>query len=79
MQIGSGQAPLSLAMLKAFGTQLTAPQSAPAAANSGAANSVAGKPAIGPAAAAKASAAEVGDSLATARTLPRGSFVDLRV
>jgi hypothetical protein len=78
MQIGSGQAPLSLAMLKAFGTQLTAPQSAPAAANSGAANSVAGTPAIGPAA-AKASAAEVGDSLATARTLPRGSFVDLRV
>ena len=77
MQIGSGQAPLSLAMLKALGTQFTTPQSA--AANSGAASSVAGKPAIGPAAAAKAPATDAGDSLAAARTLPRGSFVDLRV
>jgi hypothetical protein len=40
---------------------------------------VAAKPAGGLATAAKAPAAEPSDSLATARNLPRGSFVDLRV
>lgn len=74
MQVTPGQTPLSLAMLKALGTQFTAPQGAAQAAQG-----VAAKPAGGPAAAAKAPAAEPSDSLTTARNLPRGSFVDLRV
>ena len=74
MQVTPGQTPLSLAMLKALGTQSAAPQEATQATQG-----VAAKPAGGLATAAKAPAAEPSDSLATARNLPRGSFVDLRV
>lgn len=73
MQIGSGQAPLSLAMLKALGAQFTALQPTAAAAKG-----VVAKSADSPAAAAKAPGVDTGDGLTTARNLPRGSFVDLR-
>ena len=66
MQIAPGQAPLSLAILKALGSQ-----AAPAA------KAVAG--AAGTAPSAKVSAPTAGGEAAGARSLPRGSFVDLRV
>ena len=64
MQIAPGSAPLSLAVLKALGSQ-----AAPAA----------GKASAGAVATAPAGKATTpaGD-LATARHMPRGSFVDLR-
>ena len=64
MQIAPGQAPLSLAVMKALGSQ-----AAPAAA----------KPAIDAAAPAPAEkTAAPGGDFATGRHPPRGSFVDLR-
>jgi hypothetical protein len=66
MQIAPGQTPLSLAILKALGSQ-TAPAAKAAAGAAGAAPS------------AKVSAPTVGGETAGARSLPRGSFVDLRV
>lgn len=68
MQIGPGQAPLSLAILKALGAQSAAPAAA--------AKAVAGPPATG---GAKAAATEAGGEAAATRSLPRGSFLDLRV
>ena len=62
MQIAPGQAPLSLAILKALGSQTTAPAAAAGA--------------IPP---TKVSAAAPGGEITGARSLPRGSFVDLRV
>lgn len=66
MQIAPGQAPLSLAVLKALGSQAAAPAAkaspAPAAA--------------GPTDGTRGSAA--GDAGAATRHLPRGSLVDLR-
>ena len=94
MQIGSGQSPLSLAVLKTLGVQLpNAPQApaagsgvtasgtttsgtttaAPNALDSGA-RAGSGTPASDPAAAA----AEAGRDLGVAKTIPRGSFVDLK-
>jgi len=64
MQITPGQAPLSLAILKALGSQ-----AGPAAAT---------RPAAAPAAPAAKSAAPAADAIAGGRTLPRGSLVDLR-
>ena len=66
MQNGPGQTPLSLAILKALGSQ-AAPAAKAAAGAAGAAPS------------AKVSAAAAGGEAAGARSLPRGSFVDLRV
>jgi hypothetical protein len=66
MQIAPGQAPLSLAILKALGSQ-----AAPAA------KAAAG--AAGAAPPAKVSAVAAGGEAPGARSLPRGSIVDLRV
>lgn len=63
MQIAPGQAPLSLAILKALGSQ-----AAPAAA---------AKAAV-PAATAEKAAAPAAGEPASGRSLPRGSLVDLR-
>jgi hypothetical protein len=66
MQIAPGQAPLSLAILKALGSQ-----AAPAA------KAAAGAAGLAPS--AKVSAPAAGGEAAGTRSLPRGSFVDLRV
>ncbi len=73
MQIGSGQTPLSLLMLKTLGTQLTAPPGE-ARANSGTAPA---NPL--PQVTAEAAQADTAGDLGVAKTVPRGSFVDLRV
>lgn len=73
MQIGSGQTPLSLMMLKTLGTQLTAPQ----AESRAGAGSPPAKPV--PRVAAETAQAEPAGDLGVARTVPRGSFVDLKV
>lgn len=69
MQIGPGQAPLSLAILKALGTQSAAPGTV--------SKVVAG--AAAPGGAAKAAMAAPGGDSAGASRPPRGSFLDLRV
>ena len=96
MQIGSGQSPLSLAVLKTLGVQLPNAPQAPAAgsgvtasgtATSGATSS--GPTSSGPGITAKTgsvapandpavAAAEAGRDLGVAKTIPRGSFVDLK-
>ena len=69
MQIGSGQSPLSLALLKALSAQ-----PAPAAAAT-----VKAQPAAPAATARPVSAADPSELPGDLRKPPRGSFVDLRV
>jgi hypothetical protein len=92
MQIGSGHSPLSLAVLKALGSQ---PASAAAAGAAKAETSIAapkGTPQGPDKSAAKAAvlarptgpatsqgATDPASDLGVARNIPRGSFVDLRV
>jgi len=69
MQIGSGQSPLSLALVKALAAQ-------PAAAGAAAAKA---PPAAPTTAARPVASADAGESPDNLRKPPRGSFVDLRV
>ena len=85
MQIGSGQTPLSLAVLKTLGVQLpTPPQGAApggtAASGPGSAAKVSAAKAGGtaPTGDPAAAAAEAGRDLGVAKTIPRGSFIDLK-
>src|SRR3546814_8854418 len=83
MQI-AGQSSLSLAVLKALGAQ-TAPAATPTAATPAAGARTATAPTATAPTAANQTAASAGRSLAAApegtpnRSLPRGSFVDLRI
>lgn len=69
MQIGSGQSPLSLALVKALATQ-------PAASGAAAAKA---PPAAPTTAARPVTATDAGETPDSLRKPPRGSFVDLRV
>jgi hypothetical protein len=73
MQIGSGQSPLSLALLKALATQ---PAAAGAAQGAGGTKA---PPAAPTTAARPVTATDAGESPDSLRKPPRGSFVDLRV
>jgi hypothetical protein len=83
MQIGSGPSPLSLAMLKTLGIEV--PAGAPAgAAPRPAAPAAAEVPeapqrAVERTVAAGAQGDDPGGDLGVARSIPRGSFVDLKV
>lgn len=78
MKIDSGAVPLSLALLKALGGQQP-PGVGPAAPAAQTAQAAAKPPAAPAAPVSKAAAAPSDEAAAAARTLPRGSFVDLRV
>ena len=87
MQIGSGHSPLSLAVLKALGSQPASPAVAGAAKvetavtaakvapQAAAKTAVLAKPA---GLAAPQGAADQAADLGVARNIPRGSFIDLR-
>lgn len=83
MQIGSGQTPLSLAIMKTLGVESPTASAAGAATASpdpGKAAGPAGKPpAAGVAAASSAASGDASADLGVARTPPRGSFIDLKV
>ena len=72
MQIGSGQSPLTLAVMKALGVQVPA---APVAASPAPAAGNSSKVATGLRAAADLPTAT---DLGVAKTIPRGSFVDFK-
>lgn len=72
MQIGSGQSPLSLALVKALATQ-------PAASSAAGAVGAKAPPATPTTAARPATATDAGETAGDLRKPPRGSFVDLRV
>ena len=78
MQIGPGQSPLSIAVLKTLGVQL--PAGSPATAGGASADAVSQAAGRRPdaAPAAKATPDRV-PSLGVSKSIPRGSFVDLKV
>jgi|GEM_PF-3820446 len=84
MQIGSGQSPLALAVLKTLGVQTPGGQQAalPAAPTAQAGPTAPGGKVAASGLAAGAAPApagpETGLDLGVAKTIPRGSFVDLK-